>query len=100
MRIDNIGIKREKDGEMWSKLVEKAEMQKDPKEFWKGTGKMLGTAKKKTEGAKFIKNENGVEMRTSEEIVTAFRRRLMKTFSINEEDNELFCKRTEREVEE
>ena len=74
-------------------------MQKDPKEFWKDTGKMLGTAKKKTEGAKFIKNENGVEIRTSEEIVTAFRRRLMKTFSINEEDNGLFCKRTEREVE-
>ena len=47
-----------------------------------------------------VKNENRVEMRTSEEIVTAFRRRLMKTFSINEEDNGLFCKRTEREVEE
>ena len=55
---------------------------------------------KKTEGANIIKNENGAVMRTTEEIVTAFWRRLMKTFNINEEDNELFYERTEREVEE
>ena len=54
----------------------------------------------KQEGAKDTKNENGVEIRTTEEIVTAFRKRLMKTFNINEEYNELFCERTEREVEE
>ena len=29
---------KEKAGEMWSKLVEKTDKQKDPKEFWKDAG--------------------------------------------------------------
>ena len=36
------------------------------------------------------KNENGVELRTREKVEGAFRKRLMRTFSISEEDNEGF----------
>ena len=74
-------------------------MQKDPKVFWKETRKMLGRVRK-SEEARIIKNENGDELKTPEELTTAFGRRLMKTFNINEEDNKLFYERKEREVEE
>ena len=44
------------------------------------------------------KNENGVELRTREKVEGAFRKRLMRTFSISEEDNEGFCEEMERRV--
>ena len=49
--------------------------------------------------AEKLKNENGRELKTKEEIETAFRLRLERIFNIREEENEEFCEETEREVE-
>ena len=38
-------------------------------------------------------------MRTTEELGRVFRRRLIKIFCISEEENEMFCEETEREVD-
>ena len=41
----------------------------------------------KVEWVKNIKNENGILLKTHEELVEAFRRRLIRKFNINEGDN-------------
>ena len=59
---------------------------------------MLGRRRKiRTE---IMKNENGVELKTREEVERAFRRCLEGTFRITEEENEEFCEENERVVEE
>ena len=47
-----------------------------------------------------LKNENGRELKTREEMEVAFRTRLEKIFKISEEENEDFDEEIEREVEE
>ena len=89
---------KEKVNEMWTNMVEKIDLERDPKEFWESIRRMMG--RKKKEEMEVIKNENGDILRTSEEMERAFRRRLGRTFYISEEENENFCEETEREVEE
>ena len=80
---------------MWTNMVEKIDLEKDPKEFWESIRRMIG--RKKEEETEVIKNENGEILRTTEELERAFRRRLEKSFYISEEENEQFCEETERE---
>ena len=83
---------------MWKDLVDKVDKRRNPREYWKEIGRMLGRKRKiKTE---IIKNENGVELKTREEVERAFRRRLERTFRITDEENEEFCEENERMVEE
>ena len=58
------------------------------------------TGRKKKEWVETFKNEQGVALRTDGEVEEVFRRRLIKTFQISEEENEDFCEATERIVEE
>ena len=55
-------------------LVEKVDLETDPKTFWKETGRMRGRNKKARERS--IKNENGVVLGTDEESERDFRNRL------------------------
>ena len=81
----------EKRNQMWRELVNKIDNKKTPQEFWKD---ILG--RKRNIRADRMKNENGVDLKTGEEIERAFRSRLVKTFRITEEEN----KENERLVEE
>ena len=58
---------------------------------------MMGKSKGKQ--VEIYKNENGLELRTREEVEAAFRKRLAKTFNINEDENEGFCGETQERVE-
>ena len=88
----------EKKNQMWKDLVDKVDKIRNPREYWREIGRMSGRKTKiRTET---MKNENGVELKTREEIERAFRRRLERTFRITEEDNEDFCEENERMVEE
>ena len=46
-----------------------------------------------------FKDENGINLNSDEEVRAAFRNRLMRTFNINDEENDSFCEETERRVE-
>ena len=88
---------KEKRNEMWNKLVLKTDAERNPKNFWRQIGRMLGRRGKWVES---LKNENGRELKTGEEIEAAFRARLERTFKISEEENEDFDEETEKEVKE
>ena len=78
--------------------MDKVVKKKTPQEFWKNIDKMLGRKRKiRTDR---MKNENGVDLKTGEEIERAFRSRLVRTFRITEEENGEFCEENERMVEE
>ena len=51
-------------------------------------------------GVNVMRNENGVDLKTREQIERTFRSRLERTFRITEEENEKFCEENERTVEE
>ena len=59
-----------KKNQMWKDLVDKADKRRHPREYWKEIGRMLG--RKRKIRTKIMKNENGVELKTREEIERAF----------------------------
>ena len=50
---------------MWKELVAKIDLEKNPREFWKEVGRMMGRSKERPK--EISKNENGMELRTREE---------------------------------
>ena len=76
------------------KIIDK---KNSPQEFWKDVGRVLG--RKRKMDAERMKNENGVDLNSREEIERAFRRRLERTFRISEEENLEFDGENERVVE-
>ena len=38
-----------------------------------------------------LKDENGKDLKTREEVEAAFRNKLIRTFNIDDEENEAFC---------
>ena len=85
------------DAEKWRNLVDKVDMERDPKSFWKEVNRMFGRSR--GEESLNLRDEHGRELETGEEVAEAFRRRLEKTFRISEENNEDFDPTTEREVQ-
>ena len=60
-----------KRNQMWRDLVTKVDTKRTPEEFWKDIGRMMGRRRKiRTE---IMKNENGVDLKSGEEIERAFR---------------------------
>ena len=86
-----------RNAERWSNLIEKIDRGRDHVDFWEHINRMLG--RKTRESAMTIKDENERELKSKEEVVLAFRRKLERTFKINEEENDEFNPVTEREVE-
>ena len=82
---------------MWTRLVEKIDLEKEPRKFLKDIGKIEG--RKEKDRVETIRNENGVFLKSKELLDLAFRRRLTKTFNISEEENDPFCEEMEVEVE-
>ena len=60
----------EKRNLIWKKLIDKTDKERDPKRFWKDIGRMLG--RKRKVWVEKLKNKNGRELKTKEEIETAF----------------------------
>ena len=87
----------EKRNQMWRDLVTKVDTKRTPKELWKDIGRMMGRRKTRTE---IMKNENGADLKSGEEIERDFRARLERTFRITQEENEEFCEENDRMVEE
>ena len=58
----------------------KVDLERDPKSFWKEVNRMVGRSR--GEDAVSLKDENGHELETREDVAEAFRRRLKKTFRI------------------
>ena len=82
---------------MWRELVEKTNLERNPKQFWKEVGRMMGISRGRM--PETLKDENGRDLNTGDEVETAFRNRLIRTFNISDEENEAFCEETEGRVE-
>ena len=80
----------------WTKLIEKAQKTKDPKEFLKSIKRMTGTDHRETQQA--IRNENGIVLE-GEGIIKGFTKKFKNTFRIPEEDSQQFDHKNEIRVQ-
>ena len=71
---------------MWRELGEKANLEKNPKRFWRDVRRMMGKSRGKR--PKIFKDEKGRVLSTDGEVRAAFKNRLMRTFNISDEENQ------------
>lgn len=90
-------MKRQND-EHWEDLLKKTEKTyKQPQIFWNHIRRLMGTD---TNTISYLLDTQGNKLTTDEAKANEFRRHLINTFRISEEENNAFCPQTQQEVEE
>ena len=65
-------------------MVDKIDTRRNKRDFWKQVNRMLGRGT--PEKVRTLKNENGRDLNSKEEVVLAFRGRMERTFKEENED--------------
>lgn len=91
-------IMKDQNEKHWEELLKTTERSyKQPQIFWKQIRRLMGTEPNNTP---YLIDSQGNKLTTDEAKANEFRRHLINTFQITDEDNNSFCQQTQREVEE